>query len=150
MALDDREITYEGVTFSIGKLLPQESKKVFMEHVRPMLEGALSVPADSGLFTMILGVVAKAPQQHYDGIMAALYPQIKYRTADMSQPMPLARDEANAFKDLDMAHILMLDVRAFAVNFRGSWDVLQSEFPQLRLLIQASTPETSTPSSIIL
>ena len=148
MALDDREITYEGVTFYIGKLLPMEAKKVFMEHVRPMLEGALSVQADGGVFAMILGVVAKAPQQHYDAVMAALYPQITYRTADMPQPMPLAKDEANAFKDLDMAHILMLDVRAFAVNFRGSWDVLQSEFPQLNLLMQASTPETSTPFSI--
>ena len=148
MALDDREITYEGVTFSIGKLLPMESKKFFMEHVRPMLEGAMSASADRGLTGMILGVLSKAPQQHYDALVAVLYPQITYRTADMPNPMPLARDEANAFKDLDMAHILMLDVRAFAVNFRGSWDVLQSEFPQLRLLIQASTPETSIPSSI--
>ena len=36
MALDDREVTYEGVTFQFGKLLPQEAKRVFMGHVRPL------------------------------------------------------------------------------------------------------------------
>ena len=150
MALDDREVTYEGVTFQFGKLLPQEAKRVFMGHVRPLLGGALSAPADSGLSGMIMGAIVNAPQEHYDAIMDALYPMVTYRKADMPQPMPLKNgridDTANAFDGMDMAHMLMIDAQAFAVNFLGSWRVLQSEFPQLALLIQASTPEISTPS----
>ena len=48
-----------------------------------------------------------------------------------------------------MAHILLLDARAFAVNFYESWAVLQSEFPSLSQIIQSITvQETLTPSSI--
>ena len=146
MAIDDREITYEGVEFQFGKLLPQEAKKVFMEHVRPLLEGALSAPADSGGTGMLLGLIANAPQVHIDAITDALYPLITYRAADMPQPMPLKNgridDTANAFKDLDMAHILLIDAQAFAVNFYGSLGVLLSEFPQLRQLIRPPVDET--------
>ena len=63
MALDDREVTFGETTFSIGKMLPVEAKKVFMEHVRPMLEGALGaqVSEGGGGIEMALGIVARAP-----------------------------------------------------------------------------------------
>ena len=47
MAFDDRDVTYGDVTFRIGKLMSIEAKQVFMTHVRPLLEGALSVQADT-------------------------------------------------------------------------------------------------------
>lgn len=147
MPLDDREVTYGNSTFQIGKLLPQEAKQVFMTHVRPMLEGAASSEGGDGGIGMILGLVAKAPQAHYDAAMRALYTQITYTTPQQPQPMKLLGDEALAFMDLDMAHILLVDVRAFAVNFSGSWAVIQSEFPSLTAAFDRLTQATSTLSS---
>ena len=43
MAFTDKEFTYGDVTFRVDKLLPQEAKVVFIDHVRPLMEGALSV-----------------------------------------------------------------------------------------------------------
>ena len=131
MAFDDREVSYGDVTFRINKLLPVEAKDVFMRHIRPLLEGAASASGDGGGISMILGIIAKAPQEHYDAVMRALYKLITFSSPATPQPMVLADNAELAFKDLEMAHILLLEARAFAVNFRGSWDVLQSELPLL-------------------
>ena len=149
MALDDREVTFGETTFSIGKMLPVESKKVFMEHVRPMLEGALGaqVSEGGGGIEMALGIVARAPQAHYDALMRQLYQRITFTSAAGATPRPLANNEEMAFDGLDMAHILMLDVRAFMVNFRESWDVIASQFPSLSQLTAQLNPQTLTPSS---
>ena len=76
MAFTDKEFTYGDVTFRVDKLLPQEAKAVFMAHVRPLLEGALSVESGGGDgLAMILGIVAKAPQsalrRRYAGVVPA-------------------------------------------------------------------------------
>ena len=118
-----------------------------MTHVRPLLEGALSVQADGGGMAMLLGIIAKAPQHHYDALVKALYTQITFTSPGQTTPTVLATDEALAFKDLDMAHILLLDVRAVYVNFLGSWDVLRSEWPRLNQISAQLSQETSTPSS---
>ena len=118
MAFTDKEFTYGDVTFRVDKLLPQEAKAVFMAHVRPLLEGALSVESGGGDgLAMILGIVAKAPQTHYDAVMRALYQHVYYTSPDQVQPQRLAGDEERAFANLDMAHLLLVDARAFAVNF---------------------------------
>ena len=152
MAFTDKEFTYGEVTFRVDKLLPQEAKAVFMAHVRPLLEGALSAESggDGGGLAMMLGIVAKAPQTHYDAVMRALYQHVYYTRSDDREQLPpgkLAGDEERAFVGLDMAHILLLDARAFAVNFHESWAVLQSEFPSLSQIIQSLPQETLTPSS---
>ena len=150
MAFTDKEFTYGDVTFRVDKLLPQEAKAVFMAHVRPLLEGALSVESGGGDgLAMILGIVAKAPQTHYDAVMRALYQHVYYTSPDQVQPQRLAGDEERAFANLDMAHLLLVDARAFAVNFHESWDVLQSQFPSLNRIIQSLPQETLTPSSTI-
>ena len=149
MALDDREITYGDVTFKIGKLLPKEAKQVFMRHVRPLMEGALAASGDGNLLQMALAVIAKAPQDHYDALMDTLYRHITFSSPSSPTLMVLHGNDEMAFKDLEAAHILLLEARVFAVNFRGSLDVLRSEFPQLDLLFQPSDPEISTPSSTI-
>ena len=146
MAFTDKEFTYGDTTFRVDKLLPQEAKAVFMAHVRPLLEGALAAESGGGGdgLAMILGIVAKAPQTHYDAVMRALYQHISYTSPDQVQPQRLAGDEERAFANLNMAHILLLDARAFAVNFHESWAVLQSEFPSLSQIIQQLPSETST------
>ena len=147
MALDDRDVTYGDVTFRISKMLPMEAKEVFMRHVRPLLSGASAVQGDGGGLAMIVGIIAKAPQEHYDAVMKALYRLITFTSPATQQPLVLVGNEELAFKDLDMAHVLLLDTRAFTVNFRGSWDVLQSEFPQLGQGIASLSQEIPTPSS---
>ena len=83
MAFTDKEFTYGDVTFRVDKLLPQEAKAVFMAHVRPLLEGALAAESGGGGdgLAMILGIVAKAPQTHYDAVMRALYQHINVHLA---------------------------------------------------------------------
>ena len=152
MAFTDKEFTYGEVTFQVNKLLPQEAKAVFMAHVRPLLEGALAAESGGGGdgLAMILGIVAKAPQTHYDAVMRALYQHVYYVRSDDREQLPpqrLAGDEERAFVGLDMAHLLLVDARAFAVNFHESWDVLQSQFPSLNRIIQSLPQETLTPSS---
>lgn len=131
-----REFEMGGTTFQIGKLGPIEAKQLFMHHVRPLLRGALSAKTgadagEAGQWQMILAAFTDAPIEHYEAIVAKLYQQIVYRPKGEAQFMPLAGDAENAFKDLDMAHSLMLDARAFAVNFFGSWGVILSELKSL-------------------
>ena len=149
MAFTDKEFTYGEVTFRVDKLLPQEAKAVFIDHVRPLMEGALNVQTGGDTLALIMGVIAKAPATHYYAVMRALYQHVYYVRADDREQLPpgkLAGDEERAFVGLDMAHILLLDARAFAVNFHESWAVLQSEFPSLSQIIQSLPQETLTPS----
>ena len=149
LPLDSKEVTFGETTFTINKMMPQEAKKVFLTHVRPMLRGALSanVSDNANSWQMYLAALTDAPQEHYDAAVQAMYTKINYTRPNAPVSQPLANDEANAFQDLDMVHILLLDVRAFTVNFRGSWDVLQAEFPKLNLILSQLFQKTSTPSS---
>lgn len=148
MAFDEREVTYGDVTFTFGKMLPMEAKEVFMDHITPMLEGLASADIKEGVgnevagLQMIVGLISKAPRDHYRALVRALYPHITYTSPNQQAPQRLSANAENAFKDLDMTHILLVEARAFWVNFRGSWDVLQSEFPSLKLVIQAYLSET--------
>ena len=131
-------VTYGDVTFTIHKLLPMEAKRVFMAHVRPLLRGALSADVKDGESNWALALAAftDAPQEHYDAIVRALYGQITYQSPGDPHPKRLLGDEENAFKDLDMAHSVMLDARAFVVNFRGSWAAVLSALPQAAQLFR--------------
>ena len=128
--LKEREVTYGDVTFHIGKLMPFKAKAVFMAHVRPLLQGVKEVypSGDTSLviWQMIVAAVTGAPQNHYDALMRILYKEITYTTTEMTTPTALLGDEENAFKDLEMGHILLLDARAFVVNFFESWAVVES------------------------
>ena len=147
--LSSRTVQYGDVTFQIGKLLPMEAKRVFMNHVRPLLRGALSadVKDDAGMWQLILAAFTDAPQEHYDAVQRALYGRVRYSRPGDTAPTLLLGDEENAFKDLDMVHALLLDARAFMVNFGESWRVAISEFPSLVPALQSSGLQMSTPSS---
>ena len=153
--LDAREIELGGVTFRINKMLAQEAKRVFMNHVRPLLRGALSAETNISLtpeldakmrgnstlgegWKVILAAFTDAPQEHYDALVHALYRHVSYKREADQQFQPLLNDEDNAFQDLDMAHLIVLDVRAFVVNFIESSDVGMSEF-------QALVPPSASP-----
>ena len=153
-------VTYGDVTFRIRKLLPMPAKAVFMDHVRPLLRGALSADmpakrpgsgeddvADVPWMKVALAAFTDAPGEHYKEIVKALYSKITYQRADMSKPMPLLNREDHAFQNLDMAHSLALDARAFIVNFSASFSVAASEFPHLAQVFQSLKQSTSTPSS---
>ena len=137
------------MTFRIGKLLPMAAKHAFMHHVRPLLGGALEAPASTGndLWKLALAGLTKLPQDHYDALSAALYKAVEFKTRIDSQWRDLSGDEAFAFKDLDWSYQVVLDARAFAVNFQQSWAVIGSEFPSLIPAFQSRKPKTSTPSS---
>ena len=143
--LDAREVTYGDVTFQIRKMLPLEAKRVFLTHVRPMLRGALAAQtggdSPSGLM-LALAAFTDAPQVHYDAVVGALYRHITYSTPKDPTAKVLAGDEENAFKDLDMAHSILLDGRAFLVNFSESWAVVQSEFPALGQALESLAAQT--------
>ena len=151
--MDAREVTFTNetddgrmasVSFQIGKMLPIEAKRVFIHNVRPLLGGITRVKGggDVGLPQIIVGTITEAPADQYDILVQKLYANIKYSTQEQPQFMPLARDEENAFKDLDMGHLLALEVRAFHVNFQRSYGVLLSEFPQLQWALQQLSPTT--------
>ena len=141
--LDSREVRFGETTFRIGKLLPIEAKRVFMRHVRPLLRGALSaeVPENgdgSVGWQVLLAAFTDAPNEHYEAIVHSLYQNITYTGPSVTAPTCLLGDEENAFRDLDMAHALILEGRAFYVNFFASWTVILSEFPSLNRVFQSS------------
>ena len=146
MPLTDTNVTLGETKFIINKLLPQDSKMVFMKHIRPMLGGAQNAKLEQGEesagWKIILAAFTDAPYEHYESMCKEMYTTITYSNANtQGEYMVLAGDESNAFVGLDMAHTIILDVRAFAVNFSESWDVMLSAFPTLnKLLAQLSTP----------
>lgn len=142
--LDAREITYGDTTFYFGKLLPMEAKRVFMRHVRPLLRGALSanVDDDGSQWKMLLAAFTDAPQEHYDTLVNVLYRLVEFTKNGQANKKPLLGDEEFAFENLDMVHMISVDVRAFAVNFFESWAVLKSEYPHLSKALQQQSSAT--------
>ena len=151
-SLDAREVVFGDVTFQIGKLMPMEAKRVFLKDVRPLLRGALNAEvgdiasgngdrgSGGGEWKILLAAFTDAPQEHYDAIVRSLYARITYIEKGNNSPQELLGDEENAFKDLDMAHSLMLDARAFFLTFSESWSVILSEFPSLKRAFQSLNP----------
>ena len=143
------EVTFGDVSFSIKKLMPMEAKEVFMGHVRPLLRGLnAEMPDSQGAASngagikMMLAAFTEAPEAHYKAIVKALSKRITFTSPSNKSPLTLAGNEELAFKDLDMAHILLLEGRAFGVNFFGSCSILFEEL--VRLLPSSPLPEVPT------
>lgn len=144
---EEREITYNGTTFYIGKMLGQDAKELFVFHLLPCLSGAVNVPSGGGVTEMAIGFLSGIPREHYQPLVNKLYEHIDFTREDRPTRIKVAKDRDSAFKDLEAAHILMLEARALAVNFSKSWDVVSSEFPRLNLIMQQLASSTLTPSS---
>ena len=160
---EDRVITWGDSTFEIRKLLPTEAKPLFIRHVRPLLRGALSAespgppPAGAEVATeggylgatetwrVILAAFTDAPAEHYEAVSHAMARSIV--VTRKGEKRPLASNEEWAFQGLEGAHMVMLDVRAFAINFKGWLDVAISGLPQLAQAFASLAPPTETPSS---
>ena len=144
------EVTFGNVTFKVSKMLPMEAHNIFMGHVRPLLRGALSANVTSGEadWQMMLAAFTDAPVEHYYSIQDAMWRHVTYKRSDTQEAHAmLLGDHENAFRDLEGAHMIMLNARAFTVNFIGWWDVVRSEFPALAQATHQFTPSTSSPSS---
>ena len=138
------EVTFGDVSFSIKKLMPMEAKEVFMGHVRPLLRGLNAEMPDSqevaskgAGIKMMLAAFTEAPEVHYKAIVKAMSKRITFTSPSNKSQLTLAGNEELAFKDLDMAHILLLEGRAFGVNFFGSCYIL---FEELVHLLQSLPP----------
>ena len=146
---DDRTISWGDATFEIRKLLPTEAKPLFIRHVRPLLRGALSAeaPADGETepWRIMLAAFTDAPTEHYEAISAAMAKAIIVTRAE--EKRPLAGNEEWAWQGLEGAHMVLLDGRAFVVNFRAWLDVAISELPQAAQAFASLVPPTETPSS---
>ena len=170
---DDRTITWGDATFEIRKLLPTEAKPLFIRHVRPLLRGAGSAEATPGVraasapvapatedganpeapgfigetesWRIMLAAFTDAPAEHYEAVSKAMARSIVVTRA--GEKRALAGQEEWAFQDLEGVHMMILDVRAFIVNFKGWLPVVMSELPQLALAIASLSPSTTTPSS---
>ena len=88
---------------------------------------------------MMLAAFTEAPEAHYKAIVKAMSKRITFTSPSNKSPLTLAGNEELAFKDLDMAHILLLEGRAFGVNFFGSCSILFEEL--VRLLPSSPLPE---------
>ena len=146
---DDRTITWGDTTFEIRKLLPTEAKPLFIHHVRPLLRGALSAEAgptgESEPWRIMLAAFTDAPAEHYDAISKAMARSIVVSRGGVNKP--LAGNEEWAFDGLEGIHAIILDTRAFCVNFKPWLSVAISELPQLAQAFESFSPPTRTPSS---
>ena len=146
---DDRTVTWGETTFTINKLLPTEAKPLFVRHVRPLLRGALSADVgptgETEPWRIMLAAFTDAPAEHYEAISSAMARCITVSRG--GEKRPLAGNEAWAWQGLEGAHMVLLDVRAFTVNFRAWLGVVMSEVPQLAAAFESLTPATSTDSS---
>ena len=146
---DDRTITWGDATFEIRKLLPTESKPLFIRHVRPLLRGALSAEAPANGATepwrMMLAAFTDAPAEHYEAISKAMARCIIVTRA--GEKRPLAGNEEWAWQGLEGAHMVLLDVRAFTVNFQSWFGVAIQELPALAQAFASLNLKTPTPSS---
>ena len=151
----EHEVTFGEVSFSIKKLMPMEAKEVFVGHVRPLLRGLnAEMPNSQEVaskgedfkmmlgFKMMLAAFTEAPEAHYKAIVKAMSKRITFTSPSNKSPLTLAGNEELAFKDLDMAHILLLEGRAFGVNFFGSCSILFEEF--MRLFPSSPLPDPQT------
>lgn len=162
---DERTVTWGEAQFTINKMLPMEAKAVFVEHVQPLMHQIMRLldeiegdgEAEDVQFAISDAVIGKRmmkraamifsalPPKHYRSISLAMSKSIQVRRG--SESRFLAGNEAWAFQGLEGMHAVMLDGRAFLINFTGWLPVLLSEFPLLLQVFNSQSSGTSTPSS---
>ena len=148
--LDAREVTIGDTHFKIEKLLPEEALEVF-EHISPGIATALeridpravvalaealearqagdvrgSVAAVLPSLKQALQAYLMIPATDKVYLRAKLFPHIAIRHPKSDVSLPLAGNEHLAFEGGEASHILQIAVRAFWVNFRGSFSDLAS------------------------
>ena len=148
----ERQVTIDGVTFDIGKLLPEECFQLY-ETMRPVLEhlveAASGVDDDDPNAGLLVAVkfFSRIPRDIVAQVQRTLFKVTTYSTPDQKAQMTLAGDESNAFKTLDAIHYYEVLARCLAINFIGSWVALKSRVPGAETFIAALGREISIHSS---
>ena len=149
--MSENTLHFDGASFQIQKLLPGEAMRLFIHHVRPLLAGAAKANvsgednANQAIIKLMINAFTEAPADHYDHISRTMAQLIVVEREDGKRK--LAGNESWAFQGLTGAHMIMVDIKAFQVNFTEWWDVLISEFPSLGALAENINMPTSIPSS---
>ena len=145
-----REIVLGDTTFKFGKMLAEEAFEL-LEELRPGLAPALTdLDIPDELFDgdeeaikkramvvitrLVASVISSVPPNIIRSARNALFRHVRYTSKSQPTPTVLATDVNNAFDGLEAVHIYLVLGRAFAVNFLGSWGVLQSHIPGLENL----------------
>ena len=162
---DEKTVTWGDAQFTVNKMLPMEAKAVFVEHVQPLMHQIMrlldemgSDDEDEGIqITVSDTVVGKRmmkraamifsalPPKHYRSISLAMSKSVQVRRG--TETRFLAGNEEWAFQGLTGAHAVMLDGRAFLINFTEWLPVVLSEFPSLLQVFSSQSQGMSTPSS---
>lgn len=162
---DEKTVTWGEAQFTINKMLPMEAKAIFVEHVQPLMhqvmrlldevqgdgdeEDVQFVVSDAVLGKRMMKraamIFSALPPKHYRTISVAMSKSIQVRRG--SETRFLAGNEEWAFQGLEGAHAIMLDGRAFLINFTGWLPVILSEFPSLMQVFASQSRGMSTPSS---
>ena len=163
---DEKTVTWGEAQFPVNKMLPMEAKAVFVEHVQPLMHQIMRLldemesgdEDDEGIkITVSDTVVGKRmmkraamifsalPPKHYRSVSLAMSKSIQVRRGGDTRF--LAGNEEWAFQGLTGAHAVMLDGRAFLINFTEWLPVVLSEFPSLMQVFSSQSQGMSTPSS---
>ena len=142
-----REIVLGETTFKFGKMLAEESFEL-LEELRPGLAPALTeldIPdnlfdgdedavkkrAMTVIAKLAASVISSVPPDIVRSARNELFKHVQYKSKSVPTLTTVATDINGAFNGLEAVHIYLVLGRAFAVNFLGSWDVLQSLIPGL-------------------
>lgn len=149
----DNTLEFGETRFVINKLLPLEAKHLFVHNVRPLLKGLseLKLNEDGTSFEntteAIISAFTDAPAEHYDVISHVMAKAIQATRGKETRFLHQTGAKEWAFQGLEGAHAMLVDVRAFTINFIGWLDVIKLEFPQIASLQETFNSPTSTPSS---
>ena len=94
---------------------------------------------------IMLAAFTDAPAEHYEAVSKTMARSIIVTRG--TEKRVLAGQEEWAFQGLSGAHMMILDVRSFAVNFTDWFPVFLSELPQLAQVFASLLRPTSTHSS---
>lgn len=137
-----------GKQWRIKKLLPIEAKKVLYRYVFPLFNSAKEMDVE-GLPppAIMLRVVSSADPEILEKLSEVFMRFCIYFKTDAGQYVKLVTDVENATKDMLPVELMILDVRAFAVNFGESVSKAVEEFRRRQETDNPMDQSAPTPSS---
>ena len=97
-----------------------------------------------------MGIIGNTPVHHYEALSQTFMTHSIFFRNNAGQWQGIATDYENATKDLLPIEIMLLDIRAFAVNFGESAAKLMEEFTKRAQMLadQQAIPSEPIPSSV--
>lgn len=132
----------------IKKLLPGEAKLILIHHVLPMFNDAGDIDSSLPAAAIAFRVISSAKPEHYEALSATFLRHCIQVRNDAGQFVGLATDYEDATKNLLPIELILLDVRAFCVNFGESVSKVVEEFQRMQMEADNQTsPSEPIPSS---